>query len=400
MNKKLILLLSIIMILTLLIQGAIVYKVNLHSIEALDLDQKAFFNALSKGLIIIGLVSIIIFSTIITYFVNKYMGDIRSISLELDNMTKYNRQLREQIQDASYEISTSSEELFSISEETAATSQEVANAIDNIAEKIGDQAAKTVRSTNSIEEISRLLLENENSIRELKLANDNMEASKEEGFEMINHLTKSNKESDKAIKAVAHVINYTSNKAGEIEKVILMIEEIAKQTNLLALNASIEAARAGEEGRGFAVVADEIRKLAEESDTFAKDIRNIIEELKKSFQYATTTMEYTDKMTKKQTENVHKTKESFDKITTAINRSKEIVEDLSETGMVLSSKRDELLAITEDLLSIAEENERNTQDSHHAIQEQAAATEEVASSAENLANLSEKLMSLIETLKS
>src|SRR5690606_6942425 len=99
---------------------------------------------------------------------------------------------------------------------------------------------------------------------------------------------------------------------------------------------------------------------------------------------------YTDKMTKKQTENVHKTKESFDKITTAINRSKEIVEDLSETGMVLSSKRDELLAITEDLLSIAEENERNTQDSHHAIQEQAAATEEVASSAENLANLSEK----------
>ena len=54
----------------------------------------------------------------------------------------------------------------------------------------------------------------------------------------------------------------------------------------MALNASIEAARAGEEGRGFAVVADEIRKLAEESDSFAKDIRNIIDELKKSFQYA------------------------------------------------------------------------------------------------------------------
>src|SRR5690606_19614531 len=68
-----------------------------------------------------------------------------------------------------------------------------------------------------------------------------------------------------------------TEKAKEINKIVVLIDTLSKQTNLLSLNAAIEASRAGEAGRGFNVVATEIRSLAEQTKVAAGQINDLIE---------------------------------------------------------------------------------------------------------------------------
>ena len=70
-----------------------------------------------------------------------------------------------------------------------------------------------------------------------------------------------------------------SEKAANINQVVVTIAKVADQTNLLSLNAAIEAEKAGEYGRGFSVVASEIRRLADQTAEATGDIEQIVREI-------------------------------------------------------------------------------------------------------------------------
>jgi methyl-accepting chemotaxis protein WspA len=70
-----------------------------------------------------------------------------------------------------------------------------------------------------------------------------------------------------------------SEKASNINSVLITITKVADQTNILSLNAAIEAEKAGDAGRGFSVVATEIRRLADQTSVSTWDIEQMLREM-------------------------------------------------------------------------------------------------------------------------
>ena len=130
-------------------------------------------------------------------------------------------------------------------------SAQVSASSQTLSQGTSDQAASVQETTASLEQMSGSIAQNAENGRQTEQMAVKGAHDAEEGGRAVG-------ETIEAMRAIAEKIS--------------IIEEIAYQTNLLALNAAIEAARAGEHGRGFAVVATEVRKLAEKSQSAAKEI--------------------------------------------------------------------------------------------------------------------------------
>lgn len=334
--------------------------------------------------------------------IEKFAGkrdEIGNISTSVVNLQENLRILVKDVLDTSHQVTSSSEDLSTTSEESSAASEEVAKAIEEIAKGASEQAVDTESATNKAFEIGKLMDLNKNYVAELNDANSDIDARKEEGFYILNELVKKTEESEAATKKIFKVIKDTEENAQKIENASGMIQSISDQTNLLALNASIEAARAGEAGKGFAVVASEIRKLAEQSNGFTEEIKEIIKKLKDATNESVTTIDHVGMIQEEQSKGVLDTREKFKMIAFAIETVKKNSKTIYNSEEKIAAKKDELLDIIGSLSAIAEQNAANTQQSSASIEEQTVGIEEIARSSEQLSYLAGELNTLVEKFK-
>ena len=307
--------------------------------------------------------------------------DFGNIMTAMNKLMDFLKDSLSTLKNESYSVGDSAKELLNITDNTSSNMNMILSRFEQMQKqnqdkdivldsaknniyKLNDDAAKVSLSMQeqaaaeeqNAEEIS-LMVQNTEQINELiKQARD-----------LSKNLSESSVEGSSEVQKTELVINQISEKSKMMSEVIQVIEQVASQTNLLAMNAAIEAAHAGESGKGFSVVADEIRKLAENTQQQAKNIKDLITEITAAIQNGSS--------------NMQDTKTMFYKIQQEIGSQTDIVENIASTMEVQSSSAQEILTTTNKI-------SKNIQNVNELIKNQAKYTDDITNGIKDVVNLS------------
>ena len=244
---------------------------------------------------------------------NKQSDEIGDLANSIDDMVVNLRQIVGNVQNVASGVTSNSEQVSATAEA--------------ISQGATEQAATAEEVSSSMEEIAANIQQNaDNALQTEKIAVQTAQDAKISG------------------EAVVKTVGAMRDIAGKIS----IIEEIARQTNLLALNAAIEAARAGEHGKGFAVVAAEVRKLAERSQTAAAEIGELSGSSVKVAEHA-------GELLAKILPDIQRTAELVQEISVASNEQSTGVDEVTKAIQQLDQVIQQNASTSEELSSMAEE---------------------------------------------
>lgn len=325
---------------------------------------------------------------------------------ELASLAQDTNQLIEGIAGLVKEVSKMAENVSASSEELQASAEETSKTIMSIAERTGEIAAGTEKTSTQMEHSLLKMNELEKSAKALyeyadkvNSAAGDMKNAAEQGGISVKRSSAKIVGIEATMASTSATVEALGRKSNEITIIINTITDIAEQTNLLALNAAIEAARAGEHGRGFAVVADEVRKLAEQSQSAAKDVTAIVHSIQNEVSRI-----------------IEQSKEGVEAVLSGVEISNETIislerilqhsEGTSSIIKQMTKQIEETLSLSHEVAdAFSEVNEISMASAQHtemtaaASEEGSAAMEEVTASASELSKQAENLRDLVGNFK-
>lgn len=290
------------------------------------------------------------------------------------------------------QIASSSEELTASSMQSAQAATQVAQSVVDAANAVEEQQGATDSSTKSIEKIlssvERIRTEAD------KVAKDSADASQQAaaGNTEVDKSVQQIQDVEHTVVASADLVEKLGERSKEIGTIVDTIAGIAGQTNLLALNAAIEAARAGEAGRGFAVVAEEVRKLAEQSQTAAQQIAELIGGIQKDTAGAVDSMHQGRSAVAAGAQSVEGLREVFARIHDLVNGVSNQVEVMTKAIDIVTGDTEN---VTQNVMTIDRHGKKVAEE----MQSVSAATEEQSASAEEIASASDALAKLAQEMQ-
>ena len=286
-------------------------------------------------------------------------NNIGDVNKRMVSLTSTAETATSSIEDASKSVNQIAKNASKVSE----NAEKASNGVDQIAQAMQDMSAAVEEITASMENVSILSKETNDLSRN--------------GAELAGKAEKSMGEISESSAKVYEIVADVEKQMGEISKIVVLIRELASQTNLLALNAAIEAARAGDAGRGFAVVATEVKSLAQESRNSAERIEEMIGNLKKSTQNASTAMANAKGIVDQGAKMVTETLRSFNSIASAVDKVAKSATEVAAATEEQAATTEEITASVAEVASLVEQTAKEAGDAAAASEESSAAIDEI-----------------------
>ncbi len=327
---------------------------------------------------------------------NDELGEIYRSAVQVQTSL---RQIVLDMKASAGELSVSADQLTNLAQGTKETVDGVYESLGEITKGSATQAEETNVAKQNVDMIAEQITYITEEVNYLTQNSEQMSVAEKESETIIGELNASNEETSASIIRVAEQINALHGSIGQIQSAITMIQNIAEETDLLSLNASIEAARAGEAGRGFSVVAQQISKLAEQSNTAAAEVEQIIAEIVADSDKMVEVMDVVKVKMEQQQQKLDETMEKSNAVAAGVTNSLNNIESIRDKVDVLSGSGDAIQDVVHDLASISEQNEASTQNTMAAAQGMTDTMDTLELSSERLRNLAAKLEDALTIFK-
>lgn len=335
--------------------------------------------------------------------------DLDKLSLRKDESGEISTsmiELEEKLDDVMIEIKNLADQVYKASDnmtqsvvDSIETVGQVEHATNDIAAGAGSQAEETQLATENVITMGNMIVDTTKEVDVLRSNSREMNLAGDEASRILTQLSAINDKTRAAVEMVSEQTNVTNESVLEIKAAVEMITEIASETNLLSLNASIEAARAGEAGKGFAVVAAEIQKLAEQSNTSAKQIEEIIAKITLESEKSVSIMEDIKNVIEQQNKDVQATQEAFKRVKSGIASSLQGIENITDRTIQLDTARVKVVDIVSSLSAIAEENAASTQETLASATEANSIIRKIGKDAQGVNSVAIDLKKNIDLIK-
>ena len=296
-------------------------------------------------------------------------------------------------------VAASAEELTAAATEVGRASEEVANTIQDVAHGATVQTKLSNESASIILDMNSCIRETVQAACDVAEVSTTSEQSADNGIKQVDHAVSLMNHIQDEVGKTGKMIDILGQKSRQIGQIVEVITNIAGQTNLLALNAAIEAARAGEQGRGFAVVADEVRKLAEQSQTAAKEIAEIIGAIQSETAQAVQAMDKSGKEVTEGAQVVVASKVAFEGIYCDVKNMRQKVEAIV---VLVNKQQNGSVQVEQAIKGIADSarvNSNSSQEVAAASEEQNASVQEIVTAVSSLATMASQLQEVVSKFK-